>query len=1128
MNGDVPVQGWSWGSTAVSTAVLGAGGFALPAGTVTFLLTDIEGSTRLWELDPESMAAAVGRHYSILDDAICAHGGVRPQEQGEGDSVVAAFSRASDALCAAREAQLALRQERWPTAEPLLVRMALHSGEARLRRDDQGVEANYVGEAIIRTARLRALAHGGQVLVSAATRDIAIDRLGDGVSLVDLGTHRLKDLARPEHVYQLVHPALPAQFPPVRSLDAHPNNLPLQLSTFIGRLDDVATVAELVGRHRLVTLTGSGGSGKTRLAQQAAAEVIDAFPDGAWWVELAPLSDEVQVVPTLLRALGGSAGVLGDDPAADAARRIGDAQMLIVLDNCEHLVAAAANVAHALLSCCPRVTVMATSREALQVPGELTWRVPPMRLPAAAERTAPIHVISAFDGVRLFVERARRARPNFVLNNDNGPVVAEICERLGGIPLAMELAAARVRTLSPQQILAGLDDALRLLTGGGRTVLPRQQTLATSIDWSYQLLDEPERALLRRVSVFAGGFTLDAVEHVASDEALPRDSILDVLDNLVDRSLVTVAHDGDQPRYGVLETIRQYGQRHLTEHDETATFAERHADWVADFVADCAAMSPDDTVELLEPEIDNLRAAFLHLNRNGEHERLVDLCWDLWAWTDMTARAHEVLTWLGAAPEARLSPRAAVQLNSILCNCALWRYDYEQLPAVLAALQTSPATTPAVDARARYASASVTTLLLDDFSAIEETTAVAEALLATDQPFYAGLAMMVQGEARLFNGFFLEAVAGLDRFPRHQLDRSRYLRAYDLAIRALALACAGRLDASTEHYTEFDRLVATTFYGTPNCHAIHSHLLVSAYKSERRDLASGIAHLRSAIEKSGSPTLIMFLDVMDMLVAVGYGDPVRTLETLLSIWGRPWAGVFAQQLIAAHCAVGDWEGARGHLEAAPTDVPFPRVQAALRSRNLARLHLHDDEIREAEDCIRRAVSFQSSTRALPELVLTLDVFAVVVAAGGHQVEVARVHGAAERIRSETGVAWRTLDLETDRLQALTQARVSLGDAAFEVEVAAGAKLGVDGLVEYLERARGERGRPTFGWDGLTPTERRVAELVATGATNAEVATQLLMSTNTVKTHLSRVFTKLEVTSRSRLAAAAAARQAGIG
>ncbi|MGH9035854.1 MAG: ATP-binding protein, partial [Acidimicrobiia bacterium] len=476
-----------------------------PSGTVTFLLTDMEASTQAWQADSTAAATAVARQEEILAQAIATHGGFRPVEQGEGDSVVAAFSRATDAVAAAVEAQLALAREPWVTSEPVRVRMALHTGEAEAH------EGRYAGSTIIRTARLRAVAHGGQTVVSRATAELVSDALPEEVALVDLGSHRLRDLIRAEQVFQVDHVDLPGAFPPLRSLDRVANNLPAQLTSFIGREDELAQVARLLASVRLLTLTGAGGCGKTRLAAHAAASVAESYPAGVWWVELAPLGPGSAVSTAALSAIG-----LREQPSRSAvdqlADHFGSGRALVVADNCEHLLDSVVELLEPLLGRSPELTVLATSREPLGVAGETTWRVPPLALPGSGPSTPD--ALTAYDAVALFVERARQARPNFVVTNENAPAVAEICARLDGIPLAIELAAARVRVLSPEGIRSGLDDRFRLLTGGSKRGLARQQTLAASVEWSFDLLGEAERILFRRLSSFAGGFTLDAAEAV--------------------------------------------------------------------------------------------------------------------------------------------------------------------------------------------------------------------------------------------------------------------------------------------------------------------------------------------------------------------------------------------------------------------------------------------------------------------------------------------------------------------------------------------------------------------------------------------------------------------------------------
>ncbi|HTN79328.1 MAG TPA: AAA family ATPase, partial [Acidimicrobiales bacterium] len=580
-------------------------GFALPTGTVTFLLTDVEGSTRRWEDAPAAMAAAVPRHYEILDEAVARHGGVRPVEQGEGDSVVAAFARASDAVAAAIDAQRTLLAEEWPDGGELHVRMAIHTGEAQLR--DEG---NYFGHTVIRCARLRAIGYGDQILVSDATAGLVVDRLPQDVSLSDLGTHRLKDLGRPERVWQVVHPDLPATHPGLRSLDAQPHNLPVQLTPLVGREDDVAALAALVRAERLVTLTGSGGVGKTRLALEVAADLLEHFPGGVWFVELAGVANEGSVAPAVLSALGAHQ-VAGLHPLEQLAATLPDQPMLLVLDNCEHLVGPCAELADALLARHATVRVLATSREPLGVSGEVTWRVRSLSCPSP-EVVVALRALSQYEAVRLFIDRARRARPTFVVSDANAPAIAQICHRLDGIPLALELAAARCRQMSPERIALELDDRFRLLAGGARTLLPRQQTLAASVEWSHDRLDENEQVVFRRLGVLAGSFPMEAAEAVASALGdVDPVTVFDVVSRLIDKNLVLADErpDGEQ-HYRLLETLRAYALNRALIAGELEAIRDAHAAFWLDWLeSQQSTLHTDAVIERVEVFHDCLAAA---------------------------------------------------------------------------------------------------------------------------------------------------------------------------------------------------------------------------------------------------------------------------------------------------------------------------------------------------------------------------------------------------------------------------------------------------------------------------------------------------------------------------------------
>ena len=585
---------------------------ALPSGTVTFLLTDIEGSTRLWEEHAEAMRQALARYEALATSIVETHQGRLIKSRGEGDSLFCVFARASDAVSCACALQQAFQEEAWPEETPLKVRLALHTGEADLRDGD------YYGSTVNRCARLRALAQGGQVLVSQATQDLVADILLEGSRLKSLGQHRLRDLSRPEQIFQLLHPALPADFPPLKSLGVLPTNLPVQLTSFIGREKEIAQVKGLLAGTHLLTLTGSGGCGKTRLGLQVAADLIEAYPDGVWLVELAALSD-----PTLVPQALASVLELREEPGRSLSETVKayllPKSALLVLDNCEHLHAACAHLTHTLLTACPQVRILATSREALGCTGEQNFRVPsllspdPKQLPTQ-EKDLPA-VVGEYEAVRLFVERARLQKPEFVLTEENAPAVALICHRVDGIPLAIELAAARIRSLTPTQIAARLNHFFRFLTGGNRSLLPRQQTLRATLDWSYDLLSEQERRLLGRASVFAGGWALEAAEAVCAGQSIEEWEVLDLLTSLVDKSLVVYGEQAGKAggRYWLLETVHHYARERLTETQEETLLRRQHLDFFLT-LAEAAAPNLEGSeqsvwLEGLEVEHDNFRSA---------------------------------------------------------------------------------------------------------------------------------------------------------------------------------------------------------------------------------------------------------------------------------------------------------------------------------------------------------------------------------------------------------------------------------------------------------------------------------------------------------------------------------------
>jgi predicted ATPase/class 3 adenylate cyclase len=570
---------------------------------VTFLFTDIEGSTRLWESDPARMARALERHDRLCRVTISACGGRLVKMSGDG--LHAVFTDSTTALATVLELQQGMAAIAADCGIAFRMRCGLHVGVAQVRDDD------YFGSAVNRAARIMAAAHGGQVLLSQAVVDASKGGLPDGTDLLSLGRVRLRDLADPEDIWQLTHGGLDRAFPALRSLDSTPNNLPRQLTSFIGRENEISEVEKLLDHTQLLTLTGAGGSGKTRLAIQMAADILDAYADGVWLVELAALSDP-GLVPQTVATVMGLKEQAGKTLTQTLIEHLAAKRLLLMLDNAEHVLAACGQLAGALIHACPQMVVLATSREALGIPGELTFRVPSLSTPDPKRDVTP-EQLSSFESVRLFVERAQFNMPRFAVTAQNAPALASVCHRLDGIPLAIELAAARVRAMSMEQLDQRLDQRFHLITGGSRMAPRRQQTLRALIDWSYDLLDPAEMAMLCRLSAFAGGWTLEAAEHVCAGEGVEDWKALDLLTSLADKNLVGTANWGDETRYRLLETVRQYAQEKLMESGANEPVRVRHRDY---FLAVAEEAEPKlvsaeqvQWLQRLEAEHDNLRAA---------------------------------------------------------------------------------------------------------------------------------------------------------------------------------------------------------------------------------------------------------------------------------------------------------------------------------------------------------------------------------------------------------------------------------------------------------------------------------------------------------------------------------------
>jgi len=698
-----------------------------PSGTVTFLFTDIEGSTRLLHtLGRERYGELLAEHHRLLRETWAKHDG--HEVDIEGDAFFVAFAQASNAIAAAANAQRALAEAQWPEGVELRVRIGMHTGDATVGG------GTYVGVAVHRAARIAAAAHGGQALVSETTRALCADEQFAGVGLRDLGPHRLKDLTEPQRLYQLLIEGVERDFPPPKTLENRPTNLPTQPTTLIGREQELREVEGLLRREdvRLLTLTGPGGTGKTRLALQAAAELIEQFANGVYFVALAPTSDSALVVPTIAQTLG--IREQGGEPLQETLKEyLCDRQLLLVLDNFEQITSAAPSIA-SLLRSAEQLKVLVTSRTPLNLSGEHAYDVPPLSLPDPS-RLPDFDALDQYESVALFIERAEAAKAGFAVTSENAPAIAEICVRLDGLPLALELAAARVRALSPQALLNRLDQRLKLLTGGAQDLDERQRTLRATIAWSFELLSEEERTLFARLGVFAGGCRLDSVEAVCDPERDLGIDIFDGLTSLVEKSLLRQKEDTDgETRFWMLETIREYALESLEGTGEAREYQWRYA---LHFLRIAEEAEPHllgpaggGWIRMLTDELDNLRGslACLELIDPGEAVRLSGALWHFWGsqgfWTEGREALEQGLSTADSRPEERA--RALTALGDLAAR----QGDYDVATDAL-----GRAISLWKDVRSARGEASATALLgwlaerRDDSAAAEELALAALALL---------------------------------------------------------------------------------------------------------------------------------------------------------------------------------------------------------------------------------------------------------------------------------------------------------------------------------------------------------------------------------------------------------------
>ncbi len=1075
----------------------------VPVGTVTLLLADVEGSVRWWESDPVAAPEEFERYDQTVSAIVEAHSGVRPVEQGEGDSFLAAFARPSDAVSAAATLQRALRDL------GLRVRMAVHSGETQVR-DGQ----RYVGHAVHRAARIRDLAAGGQVLVSGAARALLADTIPQDLGLLDLGDHRLRDLARAERLFQLEGPDLERAFPPLLSLDAHPNNLPSKPTSFVGREHELDTLSALVGANRLVTVAGTGGCGKTRLAVQCAAMMSGEFESGPWFVDLAELDGDGSPLDALRHAIDGGTGPTAGDPFEAVLDFLRSQRSLVIFDNCEHLVAAVAEVATQLLHAEPELRIMATSREPLDIEGEVVWRLGPLAVPdEGASPDASIDV----DSVALFVERARLARPTFELNEATGAAVIEICRRVDGLALAIELAASRVRVLSVQAIADGLANYFRMLAGSSRTAAPRHQTMLASLEWSHHLLSPAEQAVFRRLAVFPGPFDLAAVEDVVAITPVDREVVFETMCGLVDRSLVLslVAEDSTvgTGRYRTLEPVREFARHQLVAAGEVEDLERRLVRYYRAWRT--APPSRSRTVAEIALEYPNLVAAMGNAAAAGSVDDVAALATSLDEYWHFTGQAGDARRWYD------------------------WLFEHKDL----------------LDERRRARILALQTWVLTDERRHEEALeradeAIALAAADDDQRLHS-IALAARSHATFCAG----DRAGAVRFLEQAVDVNGRLPVAARAGQVAQLAYHyGQLGQPNRGLALLEENLGQWGDAVAPQTAVMIHTRQASLAMEAGDLriAGRSAGLALGIARGmGSPTAM--LDPLMVASAVhGAAGDWQNAEALL-VEARTVATALGSKRVGqAEVMLARLALSRGNLGAAQM-LRDPPYQVPVIESALAELAFLEGDVDDAARHVRAALAGEESSRGVPSAMTLCVAAATGIARGDLGGVEDDLHAALDRAvaggavhdalrvllaigwlaaaTGEAGYAVRILsgtrrslsergyvitdfeDRETRR--ALEAAMTELGDR-FEDLSAEGGRLTFEEVIEFAGRGRGRCGRPKVGWDSLTPVELRVAALVAEGLANPEIASQLLMSRATVKSHLSRIFTKLGISSRTEL------------
>jgi predicted ATPase/DNA-binding CsgD family transcriptional regulator len=1094
------------------------------AGAVTFLVADLDAERMPWEPVPVPSAETVAAHRSILDDTVARRSGTSWYEDGNGAGVIATFARAGDALAAALEAQFALSDQSWSDGFDFRTRIALNTA-----RGKSGDDGRHFAAGLSRCTQMRAVARGGQVVVSDATRELVVDCLPPGSALADLGSHRMGHGGDRQRVYRLEHPGLPLEPGPLRSLDSLPNNLPDEPTSFIGRRAELREIGETLASVRLLNLTGPGGSGKTRLALRVSAEALDLFPDGAWWVALGQVEEPALVAQAVARALG-VRPMAGRSALEAVIARLASCRMLVILDNCEHVLQGAAETVRAILESCPAVTILATSREPLGVGSETAWYVPPLSLPVVAGGLAEAPMES--DAVGLFLERMHGAQPLGAMPESTSTIAA-ICIGLEGIPLAIELAAARSRMLSLEQIATGLQDRFRLLAGRSHAPLSRHDTLWASVDWSFVPLPEQEQALLRRLAVFRGGFTLETCEAVASGEGLERSAVLGGLASLVDRSLVDTEKQDGVTRYRLLEVVRQYALERLGEAGELDATRNRHRDTFLELAEGAVPRLARDDLAMLElhdAESANYDAA-LDRAIATDPERALRLCIALTLWWRLRGLFPAGERSFARALEAANDDPSPVRAG------ALWGWSYLmavggnhsravttarealELAETLGQESTMARALHVIGLFQRFSdpfgshrglerSRALARAAGDDWCLIHSTQVLASSYLLCDD--------FEQGER------LLEEVLPLTEGMGHVLATHWFCSSMGPFARA----------ETTLFFERADRAVGfARQIGDPIVEA-WPHTFMGHYElaQGKPDAALGrLEGMRERLVSTGAGAAFAVVESTLAQTWATLGDFGRARASLEEIVrsgadsGFQLAQVsvqLAEVLRVAGNLAEAGERARETLVLAER-LKAPRL-AALSRESLARVAAGRGEWAKAEALLHEALRALVERRLWLWVPQVLDAFAQVAAGLGSHEEAARLLGAVRAARSELGLARWPVD--APRFEELEQAlRDALGDEDFEEASAAGGSLTLEQAAAWVRRARGTRKRPPGGWESLTPTELEVARHAAAGLTNPQIGERMFITRGTVKVHLSHIYAKLGIQNRAELAAEAARR-----